>query len=352
MHSSRARLMTMGAIAATAIAAAALLLAGCSKAPVSVTSAWPVAEKERVVSQPAAPLRWPYTGLESSDQAALQRRPLSVKIENSPASRPQFNISSADVVYETITEGGITRFNAIYHSAIPDRIGPIRSARLADLAIVPQYDALFAFSGASSSTNSKIRAARLSNLSEDAGVSRPYSRSSQRKAPHNLMLDPAAAYAEAAARSMQTTASVQPLQFGQAQESTPSISAVTIPFSRANTVRWDFDSATGRYLRSNNGAKHMDAATGKQLDADNVVVMWAKYSPVSRDKTGSTTYDIALVGEGRVTILRDGKRFDGTWSAQAASPPRFKDSEGRALKLKPGRTWIQVIELNGSLLMQ
>lgn len=352
MRSSRtARPALIAAITLTMMLA--LLLIGCKDKPAKLTSAWPFAEKERTTEKPADPLRWPYAGVDAPDEATLRRRPLSVKIENSPASRPQLNISKADVVYETITEGGITRFNAIFHSNMPAEIGPVRSARFSDLWIVPQYGGLFFFSGASSTVNNAVNGADLPNLSEDAGISRPYYRSSKRTAPHNLILDTAKAYAEAAKRGYATTATLVPLQYERrATEGTPTVSAVTIPFSQANTTRWEFVPETGRYLRWNNGKPHSDAATGKQIDAENVVVMWAKYTPRSRDKGGSVTYDVELGGQGRVTVLKDGQRFDGTWTADKSTPPRFKDAQGRPIKLKPGRTWFQVIKLDGSLLME
>lgn len=340
-------------LALVLLAATAVGLSGCKDAPAKLTSAWPFADKERAVEKPADPLRWPYTGSDATDETALRRRPLSVKIENSPASRPQLNLAKADVVYETITEGGITRFNAIYHSTVPDEIGPVRSARFSDLWIVPQYDGLFFFSGASSTVNGAVNRADLPNLSEDAGISRPYYRSTKRSAPHNLILDTEKAYAEASARGYATTATLEPLQFERSSaESTPTALKVTIPFSQANTVRWEYDAETGRYLRWNNGKPHKDAATGEQIDADNVVVMWVKYTPRSRDKGGSVTYDVELGGQGRVTVIKNGQRFDGTWTAERTAPPRFKDAKGRPIKLTQGRTWFQVIKLDGSLLME
>lgn len=348
MGSARAR----GALAIVLVLVA-LSVAGCGKVPAKLSSAWPFAEKERVVPKPQEPQRWPYTGLDAAEGSDVSRRPLSVKIENSPQSRPQINLTSADVVYESITEGGITRFNAIFHSRIPNEIGPVRSARLSDLWIVPQYDGLFFFSGASTSVNAAVRKAKLPNLSEDAGVSRPYSRSKKRSAPHNLILDPQKGYAEAESRGMATTATVTPLQFDKrSSEATPTTLKVTVPFSPANTVRWEYDAETGRYLRWNNGQAHMDAGTGKQIDADNVVVMWAKYTAQSHDKVGSTTFDVVLGGEGRVTVFKNGQRFDGTWTADRNSPPRFKDADGKPIKLKPGRTWFQVIKLDGTLVME
>jgi hypothetical protein len=329
-------------------------MAGCTpQKPAEVTSAWPMASVERIVARPPEPVRWPLTGLPAPDQGAIARRPLSVKIENSPQSRPQTAINSADVVYETVTEGGISRFNCIFQSVIPKIIGPVRSARLSDLWVVPQYHALFFFSGASSTVNAAVNRAQLPNMSEDAGVAYPYYRATNRSAPHNLYLDTKKGYAEAAKRGKPITAEVPRLQFKPGSASaTPTITSITIPFSDANTAKWVYNPKSKSYLRANNGKPHIDAATGKQVSARNVVVMWARYTPVSKDKVGSTTYDVTLGGTGRVSVFRDGQRYDGTWLADRTNPPKFKSADGAAIKLAPGNTWFQVIPLNVSIALK
>ncbi len=352
MRKSRSTTIARGVLLG-ALVLTALSLVACDGSPPAVTSAWPVANAERTVPKPPEPVRWPYTGNDAPNEKVIKKRPLSVKIENSPSARPQGGLGYADVVYETITEGGITRFNAIFQSNVPDQIVPVRSARFSDLWIVPQYDGLFFFSGASSTVNGRVRAAKLPNLSEDAGISYPYSRATNRSAPHNLILDTDKAYAEAKKRGHSLTANLEPLQYERrSTDGTPTVSEIDIPFSQANRVKWVYNPTTGRYLRWNNGNKHSDATLGKQLAADNVVVMWAKYDAQSRDKVGSTTYDIDLGGEGRVTVFRNGQRFDGTWVAGRNAPPRFKDADGAAIKLARGQTWFQVIPLNGTISMK
>lgn len=327
-------------------------LTGCKKV-VEVTTPWPFAEKEREAPKPPAPLVFPFTGLKAPSEKAITKRPLSIKIENSPAARPQTGLNRADVIYETIAEGGITRFNCIFHSTVPPRVGPVRSARLSDLWIVPQYDGLFFFSGASSSVNSAVNKAGLPNLSQDAGVSAPYSRSSARSAPHNLYLDTAKAYRTAKSRGHSLTFKPKPLQFTKrSEEPTQPITQVTVPFSPANTSRWTYDPDSGTYLRENNGARHLDEATGKQVFAHNVVVMWVRYKPVTRDKVGSTTFDVQLGGKGKVSVFRNGQKFDGTWSADRKTPPRFTDAQGRPIKLAVGRTWFQVVPLDVNITMK
>ena len=342
------------AVFALLLLAVLLLLPGClPKSPAEVTSAWPIADSERVVPRPPEPVLWPLSGLVAPDAAAIMRRPLSVKVENSPQARPQTGLNAADVVYESITEGGVTRFNAIFQSKMPRTVGPVRSARRSDLWVVPQYNALFVFSGASGQVNAAIKRASLSNLSEDAGVSAPYSRSSARSAPHNLYVNTAKAYAEAKRRGMPITDDVPRLQFRpRVSSDATTITALTIPFSYANKVKWTYKPETKQYYRINDGTKHLDAADKSQIAASNVVVMWARHSASSKDKFGSTTYDINLGGSGRAAVFRDGKRLDGTWTANNTAPPRFTAADGTPIKLAPGNTWIQVLPLNVSITMK
>ncbi|MDP2299773.1 MAG: DUF3048 domain-containing protein [Coriobacteriia bacterium] len=342
----------------TAIAAIAVLLvgvvAGCSTTA-EVVPGWPSAEAERTVPKPSEPLRWPLTGLDAPSEEAIAQRVVSVKIENSPAARPQSGLQQADVVYETIAEGGISRFNAMFHSQSPDPIGPVRSARLSDITVVPQYGALFVFSGGSDSVDAAVARARLENLSQDAGVSKPYYRSRERSAPHNLYLHLEEARAEAGRRNMSLTADPKPLAFDRSLPAVTEgqqVTEIDIPFSTANRVTWRFDEASGAYLRWNNGNVHNDALAGKQLSARNVVVIWARYIPQSRDKVGSATYDIELAGSGRMSLFRDGQRFDGTWEATKDAPPVFKAADGTQVKLGPGNTWYQVVATDVNITMQ
>lgn len=331
-----------------AIAALVCLMAvpvGCKRAGSTVVAHWPRANAERTTASGDSTPRWPLTGMPAPSTSALSRRVLSIKVENSPEARPQTNLQRADVVYETVTEGGITRFNAIFQSDDPDRVGPVRSARLSDLYIVPQYHALFAFSGASSTVNGRVNAAGIENLSEDAGISFPYLRSSDRRAPHNLYIIPVKARQEAAKRKMAASRAIEGLAFGTSgDESTQTVSQIYIPFSNANKVQWTYDRTSNSYRRTDNGRPHTDKATGKQLSARNVVVLWAKYTPASHDKVGSTTYDVTLAGTGRVSVFHDGVCWSGTWSATKDAPPRFASADGRQIRLTPGNTWFQVVQ--------
>lgn len=328
---------------------------GCKQVQKTIVSLWPKAESERTVQRPNDEIFWPLTGLKATKADAVSRRVVSVKIENSPEARPQTNLQHADVVYETITEGGITRFNALFHSNRPETVGPVRSARLSDTYIVPQYNALFFFAGASTYVNGQLRKrAKIENLSEDIGVSFPYFRSHDKPAPHNLYLMMDRVDATAKKRGYPLTQTVRGFAFDRSGEATgPKVAEIYIPYSPAANARWVYDSATKRYSRWENGTPHVDKGTGKQLTARNVVVMWAQMKATGhRDVAGSETFDVVLDGKNRVSIFRDGMRFDGTWNTDNTTPPTFRAEDGTILRLSPGNTWFQVIPSSVNIRMK
>ena len=347
--------ITMRAMVTALALASVLAIAGCASKPAVVISAWPVAHAERTITPPPEPPRWPLTGLVAPDRASTRMRPLSIKVENSPEARPQTGLNSADVVYETVVEGGITRFHLIFQSVIPKIVGPVRSARLSDLWVVPQYHGVFYYSGASNSVTARVSQAGLPDLSEDAGTTYPYFRSAARPAPHNLYITMSKAFEEARRHKFDMSVSVPKLEFGTASATTSSATAVKsvyVPLSSFNNVTWTYDKKHDVFLRQNNHVIQVDAASGKRLAAKNIVVMWAKYTPASHDKVGSVTWDIRLGGRGRATVFRNGRRYNATWVATRTQPPHFVDKNGRPIRLARGNTWFEVVPLDVNISMK
>jgi len=302
--------------------------------------------KPKVVEKPKP--TWPLTGLVTTDTTAAARFPLSVKIENSTLARPQKGVNSADIIYETRVEGGMTRWNCLFHSQIPEEVGPVRSARLSDIWIVPQYQGLLFYSGANDQVISALDGAGLNKTGVNSlgGI---YHRVDFREAPHNLYLSLSQAYTAAAQAGVAITASgARPgLAFGElpSTETTASGLALTIPFSPTATSSWTWDRASGHYLRSTDGEVHIDAATDQQLWATNIVVMWAPYPQASAlDPAGNPTFDTDLGGSGKAAVFRNGLRIDGTWTATRNAPPTLTDAAGKVIPLEPGRTWFEVPE--------
>lgn len=329
-------------------------LAGCrAKDPVVVT---PPASDEIAEEESRFGPYWPLTGLETESGQTILGRTLSVKIDNHPQSGSKVGINSADVVFESLTEGGITRFNAIYQSDIPEMVMPVRSARESDTYIIPQFgNALFFYSGANGSVLQSLRDSDVVSMSHGIIGSDLYARSSDRSAPHNLFVELDMAYDIAAGRDIEveTEAAITGLQFSNTafDDLTPSqessaATEVHIPFSALSDTRWTWDDEEELWIRNSNGSPQYDGATDEKISADNVVVMWASHAEGFRTSRGAVTLDVDLLSGGEVSVFTNGERFDGVWEGSVDAPPVFKDAAGNSILLSPGRTWINVVPLD------
>ncbi|GHU63843.1 hypothetical protein AGMMS49983_08240 [Clostridia bacterium] len=331
---------------ATVLILSALFASGCSKPDVIPPDVIPPegADGNRTAeTQASENLIFPLTGEQASDPEAVSRRPLSVKIENTPETRPQSGVGIADVVYESVTEGGITRFNCIFHSTVPDEVGPVRSARNSDLSVVPEYDALFFFSGANDYVYADIAATRLPIMSEDA-VPDMYYRYPGKSAPHNLWLKIGSAYDRAYDLGYGTAASdAVRLNFGASEHAaaTPA-SSFSIPWGGVFNVEWTWDDGQSVWLRSQQNNPFTDAITGEQVGAANVVILWADYITAEDIPGKGQTFNVNLKGSGTAAVFRGGQRIDGKWTSDGTSPPRFVDASGAEILLNPGQTWFEV----------
>ena len=327
-----------------ALVAVLALLPGC-KSATTIVSLWPAVNAERVVPKPAGTPRWPLTGLQAPSADATKIRVVSVKIENHSAARPQSGLDRADVVYEVIAEGGITRFHALFQSQTPKVAGPVRSTRPPDLYIIQQFRSLLAHCGGPKSVRNILAKDRVKYNDMDQFYNpASYYRVSNRSAPHNLYMDIAKLREMATSkRNYAATQTITGLEFTRSSKATtPTVRSVSVPVSQINKVEWNYQEGTRLYARSLNGKPHTDAVSGKQLAARNVIVLWAKISPWPGDRKG--VVDIKLTGSGKASVFIGGQRIDGTWEAGTDAPPKFKDASGKPVKLDPGNTWIQALD--------
>ena len=338
-----------------AIALVATGISGCSASkqteqppadiqPESRQEAEPIPEPElEPEPQPVAYLPLTGEGLFDGNDPRLTLRPLSVKIENTTPSRPSMGLTYADVVYETITEGGITRFNAIFHSQIPNELGSIRSGRNSDNTIVPQYNGLFVFSGSNAEVLAQFAVNLPARISEgNAGDS--FYRVKQKSAPHNLYFNPKLGYErfEELGHDIHTD-SPRGLSFGENDaDSLGGVKAteIYVPFSSPEfNVTWKYDQATGVYLRYIGETAQVDESdSSRSVKADNVVVLAIPYYSGG----GGETLALNLNGEGSAILFQDGVRIDALWYTDGSHPPKLKKADGTPVFFKPGQTWFQV----------
>jgi hypothetical protein len=298
----------------------------------------------------------PLTGEKVSDPALLDRRPLAIKISNAPAKwvRPQSGLNGADLVFEHITEAGITRFTIIVYGESPPKVGPIRSARLIDLELPAMYDASLAYSGSSEGVRMKLLNSDFRPRILFAYEPGYYRTGEDKPIEHTLYGNPEAFWSVLEEKGLNQRPdfntymafSSDPPEGGQ-----PANEAI-IDYDWT-IINWHFDGMSGEYKRWTDGVEHLDANTDEQVSMANVVVILAghveDYNICEQSYNGvCASYSVQpqIFGTGPAVIFRDGQRYDATWQREGRYDMfTFVDDAGQPLPLKPGNTWFQVIPI-------
>lgn len=297
----------------------------------------------------------PLTGLEVADPGLLDHRPIVTKISNAPPLvRPQSGIGQADLVFEHYAEGGLTRFSAVFYSQLPDRVGSIRSARLIDYELVPMYQALLAYSGASNGMNALIAGGDFferTYMGIQYGLPYYY-RDDTIPVPHNMFTNLASLSRLATEEGLNARPNLDGMAFLGDPPPNADGDANTIDIRYVATrVQWEFDSQFGLYRRISDGLPHYDANTEQQVTADNVVILFAhhEYSDIAESEwQGNVSYGvlIKLWFEGDAILFRDGRQYRGRWLRPTREDMiQLRTRDGELLYFKPGNTFFQIMRL-------
>lgn len=287
-----------------------------------------------------------YTGREVSPEV-YQRRPLAVMVDNLAAARPQSGLDKADMVYEVLAEGGITRFFALFQGDA-DVVGPVRSVRHYFLDLVLEHQAILVHCGQSPQAEADIPALKISNINELAGGQGQYFwRSKDRQAPHNLYTSTdqlRQGVARSGYAATLSSTSLSPFfRRGAMPASAPAATDITIRYPDSYLhYLVGYRYANGVYLRSSEGQPHTAAPGGQQLTADSVLVQYVPAKPIPNDP--QLRIDVFFVGQGKAKLFTGGKALDATWKKESRSArTEFYDAEGKRLTVPPGRTWVMVV---------
>jgi hypothetical protein len=342
-----------GAVGVVALGGVAVVaLSGGGSDDVAPTTTKVVTTTTAAPTGPIAPL----TGLpvQQADAPLLFRTALAVKIDNLDApgesAVPQTAIPRADVVFEEIVEGNITRLVAVFHSQRPGTVGPVRSARTTDVQLLPQLGhPLLAWSGGNDGVVAAVRSSPfLIDVGADAAPG-SYFRDRSRRAPHNLYVRADELFGRApqgtpgpqALFSYRTTGEGNPPTAKGAQGADISWGGGA---ASAN-VSWRWNEKDHVYEREQRGRPHLDS-DGAQLSVTNVVVLATNYGQSAADLRSP---EAQTVGSGEAFVFTDGAVVHGRWDRpDIAKPATLVDDTGAPILLTPGRTWIELPRPGGT----
>lgn len=293
--------------------------------------------------QPAAPAyayTAPFTGMGTNQK--LEGRPIMVMVNNHPYARPQSGLDKADIVYEVLAEGEVTRFLAIYHSQKPEVIGPVRSIRPYFIEIGTGFDAFLIHAGGSPEALETLAYADYGNINEISNGAY-FWRVKFRKAPHNLYTDLDKINQAISAKGMRTTTELPSLPFlpanSEIKEGQPA-TKIDVTYHTLYKAAYQYDAASKKYLRFTDGKPHLDLTTNQQLSVTNLLVIATRHRVL--DNEGRR--DVDVVGPGDGYLFQQGKAKKVKWVRKNGVIRVYEDAGlTKELPLLPGNTWINIV---------
>lgn len=304
----------------------------------------------------------------------LKHRPLGVMIENSSDARPQSGISFADVTYEAVAEGGITRTLNIYYCQDAPLVGPVRSARTYFVDWVSEYGdyPLYAHVGGANTPGPADALGQISSYGWDQyndlnqfylgfpTYYRDYTRQGHTvatehtmyAAPDNLWkvgADHGLTNVDKNGKSWDTNFVKYSFKDDAPASGRPASQTVHVQFWADQPdydVDWIYDSKNNIYLRNNGGAPHIDRDTNKQLTAKNIVVIYMGQQHADDGYVDNEHLLFQDIGSGKAVVFMDGKEITGTWSkASRTARTLVYDSQGNPITFDRGHIWFEVLPL-------
>lgn len=295
-------------------------------------------------------------------------RPLGIMIENHTEARPQSGLSFADVVYEAVAEGGITRFLAVYYCQDAGIVGPVRSARTYFLDFISEYgpNPLYAHVGGA---NTPGPANALGQI-DDYGwggyndlnqfsvgfptFRRDEGRAGRAVATEHTMYSTTTKLWEVGKKRKLTNVDEDGNEWNEEfaeyefkdDSPTKNSQTITIPFMGEYDdfiATWKYNPSTGNYLRSNGGSTHGDRNTGKQISAKNVVVLFMTESRANDGYEGNLHMLYGTKGKGKAIIFQDGKEIVGNWSKSGREGRLMITANGKEVAFNRGLIWFEVV---------
>lgn len=292
-------------------------------------------------------IRNPLTGVAGYDKSLLKNRPVLVSVENHPDARPQWGLTSSDIVWEMVAEGGITRMLLMYAdvSRLPDKLGPTRSARHYFVDIAEGFDAIFVHFGYSPYAKSQINNHGVDNINglTDGGY---FFRDRSRgvASEHTAYTTKEAITKAVADKDYRTTLEdgyENPFKFSSKARKLADgeCTDLTVSFSSGYTYTYTYDADKNVYLSSLNGNKFV-GSDGTQQNFENIIVCYTTISSMN-DAKNRVTFDLS---DGHGTYISNGTYESITWKkGDSADMMKFYDKDGNELKLNTGRTYIALV---------
>ncbi|OGY95804.1 MAG: hypothetical protein A2611_03455 [Candidatus Komeilibacteria bacterium RIFOXYD1_FULL_37_29] len=321
-------------IAVTVIIVAVILLGIGIFNLVSSGKKSPVSEPEEKVEQ-GVNYRHPLSG-QPVEAPVENFFAVAIMFDNAYDSRPQYGLDQADIVYEALAEGNITRIMGIFDSQKNiEKIGPVRSARLYFMDMAGEYGGVYMHVGGAPNALAKRGAYSFSDVDQIGAGEIYFWRDNDLSAPHNVFTSSANWLRAGDIKEVPKFSINRNWNFTVGENAT--ITDLTIDYNGPYKVDWKYNDKLGAYMRWQGDDKFI-YHTGEQVRAENVIVQVLSSKIVdNKDRREMDTQS-----GGQVFIFNKLGQQNGRWEI-VDGRTLFFDENKNELKLAPGRSWVQII---------
>jgi hypothetical protein len=324
-----------------------LLVVGCSKNEAKPAVTEPVGEEvtdetdKKEEEETKLKAIFPLTGIGTND--STNQRTIAVMVNNHPKARPQSGLHKADIVYEVLAEGDVTRFLAVFQSEMPETIGPVRSARDYYVTLSKGYDSFYVAHGYSPDAKEMLDAGVVDNINGMEYDGTLFKRADFRKAPHNSYITFKNIMKGAEKNNIAITHDIDALPFLSKDEINKlegnEAPAITIAYSSRDyaTTEYIYDEVEQTYYRYSMGAITEDLDSKQPVSIDNLLIIETSHRVI--DTAGRNEID--LTSGGKAILLQKGKKQEVEW--KNVDGRLLPYANGVAVGLVPGKTWINIV---------
>lgn len=321
------------------------LLVGCNKEKEVVEQEEKVTEQQEEVEEEqnieeTLPYQYPYTGIGSEEE--VTGRAVAVVVNNHPKARPQSGLHQADIVYEILAEGNVTRFLAIFQSEQPKKIGPVRSAREYYVRLAKGYDSLFIAHGYSPDAKEMLLGGYIDNLNGMEYDGSLFKRSSDRVAPHNsyISFENILKGADRNGYEMENAPETHSFLNEEEVENLNGEVANNISISYYDNTfssTFEYDESLEKYYRFSNNEQTVDKESKDPVLVSNIMVIETPHNVI--DSAGRREIDLTSGGKGY--LFQKGQLTEVEWKNVEGEILPYKN--GEVVGFVPGKTWINII---------
>lgn len=309
----------------------------------------PKTSKKVEPPKPAEKFYSALSGVEVSNKEDSNKPVIGTMIENSPSARPQSGLADAEVIFEAIAEGGITRFLALYQQNQPELIGPVRSLRSYYIDWASGFQASVAHVGGSGDALARIRDGQHRDMDQFFNAN-TFWRATDRYAPHNVYTNFSNLLNLNNSKGWISSNFEGFSRKDDKKSSTPNATQIQISLSGPlYNTSYTYNSDCNCYTRHQAGAPHLDREKG-EIKPKNIVALKI---PMSLAADGLHN-NYATIGTGSGVVFRDGVAEEITWEKSSEfSPLILKNANGETIKLNRGQTWVSAVPVqSGSVSWQ